>query len=107
MKNQANMPAAHNTPTTLAVATLRSRNRRSGISGALTRASITRNAASSTTAAPSRPSVCTERPAGLVAVDDRVHREHQRRGDGDGAGDVEALAARWPVAAGSSTSAGA
>ena len=40
MKNQANIAAAHSTPTTLAVATLRSRNRPSGISGARTRASM-------------------------------------------------------------------
>ena len=34
MKNHANMAAAHSTPTTLAVATLRRRNSDSGISGA-------------------------------------------------------------------------
>ena len=37
-------------------------------------------------------------PAGLVAADDRVDGEHQRRGHGDGAADVERAAA-WRVAA--------
>jgi hypothetical protein len=51
------MAAAQNTPTTFAVATLRSRKRRSGTSGEATRASIVRKIASSAAAAPSRPSV--------------------------------------------------
>ena len=66
MKNHANMAAAHSTPTTLAVATLRRRKRPSGTSGERTRASMPRNKASSTTAAASRPVVCVEvQPASL------------------------------------------
>ena len=45
---------------------------------------------------PSRPSVCADSQPLPFAVDDRVHGEHQRRGDRDGAGDVEA--ARAPAA---------
>src|SRR5712671_4166917 len=44
-------------PTTLAVARLRTRKKRSGISGSRTRISIARKSASSTAAAPRRPSV--------------------------------------------------
>ncbi len=57
MKNQANMPAAHSTAMILAVATLFRRNSDSGISGARTRASISRNSDSNATAAPSFHSV--------------------------------------------------
>jgi hypothetical protein len=57
MKNQANIAAAHRTPTTLDTATLRSLKSRSGISGEPTRDSITRNTARSTPAAASRPTV--------------------------------------------------
>ncbi|CAB3697368.1 hypothetical protein LMG26696_05219 [Achromobacter pulmonis] len=65
-KNHANMAAAHSTPTTLAVATLRRRNSASGINGSATRASIRRNSAISSAAAPSRPSDCAEvQPASL------------------------------------------
>ncbi len=60
MKNHANIAAAQSTPTTFAVATLRSVKMRSGISGAETRDSISRNAASSATAAPRSPSVCAD-----------------------------------------------
>ena len=69
MKNHANIEAAHSMPTTLAVATLRSRNSASGINGCGTRASMTMNAASSTTAAPSSPSVCADvQPASLPST---------------------------------------
>ena len=69
MKNQANMPAHQSTPTTLAMATLRSLNIASGISGALTRDSMTRKAAKSTPATASRPSVCAEsQPAWLPSM---------------------------------------
>jgi hypothetical protein len=64
--NQANMPAAHSTPTTLAPETLRRRNRRSGISGSDTRASMSRNTISNATAPPSCDSVFTDvQPAAL------------------------------------------
>ncbi|CFD96976.1 Uncharacterised protein [Bordetella pertussis] len=66
MKNQANMAAAHSTPTMLAVATLRSANSDSGINGAGTRASMRRNSASSATASASSPSDWGEvQPASL------------------------------------------
>jgi hypothetical protein len=39
-------------------------------------------------------------PAGFVAVDDAVHRQHQRGGDGDGAPHIELGAAGLPLAAG-------
>lgn len=66
MKNQANIAAAHSTPTTFETETLRSRNRPSGISGCFTLASMAMKIASSATAVPSRPSVCAERqPASL------------------------------------------
>ena len=66
MKNQANMAAAHSTPTTFAVATLRSRNRPSGMSGARTRASMPRKSARSAAATASRPIVWTDvQPASL------------------------------------------
>src|SRR5258708_18197834 len=55
MKNHANIAADQRMPTTLAVATFRSRNRRRGISGSRTRASIARNSARSTAAAPRNP----------------------------------------------------
>ena len=61
-----------------------------------------RRARAAPTAPASRPSVCAGRPAGLVAVDDRVDGEHQRRGDRDRAGDVERVPAargRAPPAA--------
>ncbi|CUJ06424.1 Uncharacterised protein [Achromobacter aegrifaciens] len=65
-KNHANMAAAHSTPTTLAVATLRRRNSPSGISGDSTRASIVRNSAISAAAAPNRVNDCVEvQPASL------------------------------------------
>ena len=83
------MAAAHRMLMTFAVETFRSLNRLSGMSGARTRDSMTRNSAKSATAAPSRPSVCVDAQPVLVAVHDRVDREHQRRGHGDGAGDVE------------------
>src|SRR5262245_45042593 len=54
------MAAAHSTPTTFAVDTLRSRNRPSGTSGASTRASMITKMARSTAAAVSRPSVRPE-----------------------------------------------
>ena len=57
MKNHANMAAAQSTPTTLAVARLRRRKRASGIRGALTRDSMTRNRTSNATPAPRNPSV--------------------------------------------------
>ncbi len=59
-KNHANIAAAQSTPTTFATETLRSRKRRSGMSGDATRDSIHRKTASSTAAAPSRPSVCAD-----------------------------------------------
>ena len=62
---------------------------RSGISGDAHARLDDEETASSTAAAPSRPSVCAERPAGVVAVDDRVDGEHQRGGHGDRAADVE------------------
>ena len=66
MKNHANIAAAHSTPTTLAVATLRRRNSPSGMSGAATRASMARNSAISTAAAASSPSVVAHvHPASL------------------------------------------
>ena len=66
MKNQANIAAAHNTPTTLAVATLRSLNSVSGINGCLTLASMAMNSASSSAAAPSNDSVRSDvKPASL------------------------------------------
>ena len=60
MKNQANIAAAHSTPTTLAVATLRSRKSPSGTSGDATRVSSTTNAPSRIAETPSRPSVRAE-----------------------------------------------
>ena len=54
-------------------------------------------AASSTTAAPSRPSVWADVQPVLVAVDDRVDGEHQRGRDRDRAGDVEAAGRGRPV----------
>jgi hypothetical protein len=59
MKNHANMPAAQSTATRFAADTLRSLKSDSGISGARTRDSMTRNATSSATAAPSFDSVAT------------------------------------------------
>ena len=60
------MAAAQSTPTTFAVATLRSLKRLSGISGADTRDSITRKTASNASESASRPSVCVEpQPASL------------------------------------------
>ncbi len=60
MKNQANMAAAHRTPTTLAIATLRKRNSPSGISGVRTRVSMARKSAMSVAAAASSPIVCAD-----------------------------------------------
>ena len=54
------MAAAQSTPTTFETAMLRNRKRPSGISGAATLDSITRNTASSTAAAPSTPRVWAE-----------------------------------------------
>ena len=69
MKNHANMPAAHNTATMLAVDTLRKRNSDMGISGALTRDSIMRNATSNAIAAPAFHSVATDnQPTSLPLI---------------------------------------
>ena len=50
MKNQANIDAAQSAPTTFATARLRTRQKRSGMSGAATRDSMKRKAASSSAA---------------------------------------------------------
>src|SRR5690606_9182469 len=55
IKNQANIAAAHSTPTAFAVARLRNRNRPSGINGERARDSINRNAASSAADSVSSP----------------------------------------------------
>src|SRR5258706_5829782 len=66
MKNHANSAAAHSTPTTLAVATLRSANMRSGKIGCDTRDSMVRNAINSARAIASCASVCADvQPAWL------------------------------------------
>ncbi len=81
---------------TFAVAMLRRRSRSSGTSGDRVRASMTRNAHSSAAAAASRPVVLGESEIGADRrqrdVHDRVDREHERGGDRDRAGDVQARA---------------
>src|SRR5258706_16379554 len=69
MKNHANIAADHSTATTLAVDTLRSRKRPSGIKGDGTRASMTRNSANNAAAAPSSTRVWVElHPATLPST---------------------------------------
>ena len=59
-KNAANMAAAHSTPTTSAVARLRSLNSASGTSGELTVVSMYRKTRKTASDTPSRPSVSND-----------------------------------------------
>ena len=83
------MAAAHRTPTTFAVATLRSRNRPSGTSGERHPSLDDEEDRQQHRRGGEQPDRLARRPAGLVAVHDRVDGEHQRGRHGDRAGDVE------------------
>ena len=82
-KNHANIAAAHRTPTTLAVEMFRRRKRPSGTSGAGVLASMHDKRCEEQAGDGQQPERPGGRPADLVAVHDRVDREHQRCGDGD------------------------
>ena len=71
----------------------RRRNRLSGTSGSRRRDSSQTKNASSDGRAPEQPERLSGCPPGLVAVDDRVDGEHERRRDRDRACDIERLAA--------------
>ena len=88
-----NMPTAHSAMTAFAPATLRERNRRSGISGSAIRAwrATKRPAAGAHAAQHERP---RRAPAVLLDPEDRVDAEHQARGEQRGAGEVGARAER-------------
>jgi len=89
MKNQANIAAAHSTPTAFAVATLaqakerKRHKRRADARLDYGKGREQRHCADEATEGAPR---C---PAELVAVDDRVHREHEGGGDRQRARDVE------------------
>ena len=83
------MPAAQRTPITLAVATLRRRNSRSGISGSAHARLDDQEQRQQEHGRTEQALRLRRRPAGFVAADDGVHRQHQARGDGDGARDIE------------------
>ena len=88
-KNIENSDMPISSATVSAPRSVRRRKIENGISGARERVSITRNAASSTSAPAISSSVSRRAPAGVDGVDERVDEQREPGGDGDGAGDVE------------------